>query len=144
MIEITYLREMEKVKVLPVEVQGVIRGVLEILDSEYGSNRDKYADDGGYVIVVESQISNIVNAISQGFVQEEFQIKMENLKKRKSEIELKLSEIESREVSIVITEADVRDLLSVFSGYVISRNIPECKRFIRDFEKEVGVYKSHD
>ncbi|ACD53679.1 hypothetical protein HYH38_04250 [Clostridium botulinum] len=139
MIEITYLREMEKVKVLQVEVQGVIRGVLEILDSEYGSNRDKYADDGGYVIVVESQISNIVNAISQGFVQEEFKIKMEDLKKRKADIEFKLSEMESREVSKVITEADVRALLSDFSGYVISRNIPECKKLIRDFVKEAII-----
>ncbi|WP_259595980.1 hypothetical protein [Clostridium botulinum] len=92
---------------------------------------------------VESQISNIVNAISQGFVQEEFKIKMEDLKKRKAEIEFKLSEIESREVSKVIAEVDVRDLLSDFSGYVISRNIPECKKFIRDFVKEVVVYKDH-
>lgn len=92
---------------------------------------------------VESQISNIFNAISQGFVQEEFKIKMEDLKKRKAEIEFKISEIESREVSKVITEADVRALLSDFSGYVISRNIPECKKFIRDFVKEVIVYKDH-
>lgn len=34
----------------------------------------------------KSQISNIINAISQGFVQEEFKIKMEELKKRKAEI----------------------------------------------------------
>ncbi|MBN1067594.1 hypothetical protein [Clostridium sp. ZS1] len=54
MIEITYLREMEKVQGLPVELQEVIKGILEILDSEYGSNRDKDADDGGYVIVAES------------------------------------------------------------------------------------------
>ena len=92
---------------------------------------------------IESQISNIVNAISQGFVQEEFKSKMEELKRRKTEIEFKLSEIESREVSKVITEADVRTLLSDFSGYVISRNIPECKKFIRDFVKEVVVYKDH-
>lgn len=43
----------------------------------------------------------------------------------------------------LITEADVRALLSDFSGYVISRNIPECKKFIRDFVKEVVVYKDH-
>lgn len=49
MIEITYLREMEKVQGLPVEVQEGIKDILEILDSEYGSNRDKYVDDGGYV-----------------------------------------------------------------------------------------------
>ena len=54
MIEITYLREMEKVQSLPIEVQEVIKGILEILDSEYGADRDKYADNGGYVVVVES------------------------------------------------------------------------------------------
>lgn len=43
----------------------------------------------------------------------------------------------------LITEADVRALLSDFSGYVISRNIPECKKFIRDFVKEVVVFKDH-
>ena len=92
---------------------------------------------------IENQINNIVSAISQGFVKEEFKERMEELKKRKAEIEFKLSEIESKEVSKVITEANVRALLSDFSGYVISRNIPECKKFIRDFVKEVVVYKDH-
>lgn len=54
MIEITYLREVEKVHALPIEVQEVIKGILEILDSEYGADRDKHADNGGYVVVVES------------------------------------------------------------------------------------------
>ena len=31
-----------------------IKGILEILDSEYGADRDKYSDNGGYVVVVES------------------------------------------------------------------------------------------
>lgn len=54
MIEITYLREMERAEALPAEVQEVIKGILEILDSEYGADRDKYANNGGYVIVAES------------------------------------------------------------------------------------------
>ena len=111
-------------------------------------NQEKIDDDKKDILLkeindVESQINNIVNAISQGFVQEEFKSKMEDLKKRKTEFEFKLSEIESREVSKVITEADVRTLLSDFSGYVMSINIPECKKFIRDFIKEVVVYKDH-
>ena len=32
-------------------------------------------------------------------------------------------------------------MLSGFRGYVISRNILECKKLIRDFVKEVVVYK---
>lgn len=54
MIEITYLKEMERVQVLPIEVQEVIKGILEILDSEYGADRDKYTYNGGYVIVAEN------------------------------------------------------------------------------------------
>ncbi|MGG7175890.1 hypothetical protein ACQPV1_21720 [Clostridium neonatale] len=54
MIEITYLREMERVQTLPIEVKEVIKGILEILDSEYGADRDKYEDNGDYVIVVEN------------------------------------------------------------------------------------------
>ncbi|WP_252220294.1 hypothetical protein, partial [Clostridium sp. CMCC3678] len=34
--------------------QDVIKEILEILDPEYGVDRDKYADDGGYVVVVEN------------------------------------------------------------------------------------------
>lgn len=37
----------------------------------------------------------------------------------------------------------MRGLLNNFSGYVITRNIPECKKFIQDFVKEVVVYKEH-
>lgn len=54
MIEITYLKEIEKVHALPIEVQEVIKGMLEILDTEYGADRDKYVDDGGYIIAAES------------------------------------------------------------------------------------------
>lgn len=54
MIEIAYLREIEKVQALPIEVQEVIKEILEILDTEYGGDRDKYVDDGGYIIAAES------------------------------------------------------------------------------------------
>ena len=32
---IIYLREMERVQAMPIEVQEAIKGILEILDSEY-------------------------------------------------------------------------------------------------------------
>lgn len=55
MIELAYLLDMNKVKSLPEEVQKVVKGILQVLDSGYGDNRDKYEDDGGYVVVVESE-----------------------------------------------------------------------------------------
>lgn len=53
MIEVSHLNEKERLKALPQEVQETIQGILQILDSEYGADRDKYEDDGGYVIVIE-------------------------------------------------------------------------------------------
>lgn len=55
MIEIAYEREKEILKALANEVQEAIQGILQILDNEYGYSRNKYEDDGGYVIVVEKK-----------------------------------------------------------------------------------------
>ncbi|MBK5241681.1 hypothetical protein [Clostridium sp.] len=55
MIEISYLKEKEILKGLPWEVQENIKGILQILDREYGENRNKYEDNGGYVLVIEKE-----------------------------------------------------------------------------------------
>ncbi|MGL4990825.1 MAG: hypothetical protein ACRC57_06620 [Sarcina sp.] len=51
--------------------------------------------------------------------------------------------MESTEITNKVTEEDVRNLLNNFSGYVTSRNIPECKKFIQDFVKKVIIHKRH-
>lgn len=51
MIEVSNLNEKERLTVLPQEVQETILGILRILDTEYGAERDKYKDDGGYVAI---------------------------------------------------------------------------------------------
>jgi hypothetical protein len=53
MIEIAYSREKGILKNMPQEVQETIEEILQILDSEYGANRNRYEDAGGYVVVVE-------------------------------------------------------------------------------------------
>ena len=55
MIELTQLKEINKADKLPKEVQENIKGILSILDEEYGDNRDQYKDNGGYVIIVEDE-----------------------------------------------------------------------------------------
>lgn len=55
MIKLAYSKEKNKLKTIPQEVQDTILGILQVLESEYGANRDIYEDDGGYVIVVEKK-----------------------------------------------------------------------------------------
>lgn len=58
-------------------------------------------------------------------------------------MEFQQAQIKSCEIEQKITEEDVIGLISNFSRYVITRNIPECKKFIQDFVKDVVVYKEH-
>lgn len=55
MIEIAYSKEKGVLRNLPQEVQETIEGILQILDTEYGAIRNKYEQDGGYVVVVEKK-----------------------------------------------------------------------------------------
>jgi hypothetical protein len=55
MIELATLTEKDKLLSMPQEVQEIIQGILQVLDSEYGADRNQYEDNGGYVIIVEKQ-----------------------------------------------------------------------------------------
>jgi len=55
MIEIAHLREKGSLINMQQEVKEVVEGILEILDTEYGAGRNKYEDDGGYVVVIERE-----------------------------------------------------------------------------------------
>lgn len=55
MIEVSHLNEKERLVALPQEVQETILCILQILDIEYGADRNKYKDDGGYVAILEKQ-----------------------------------------------------------------------------------------
>lgn len=55
MVEIAYEREKEIFKTMTQEVQEIIEEILQILDDEYGCSKNKYKDDGGYIIVIEKE-----------------------------------------------------------------------------------------
>lgn len=67
MIEIAYSREKVILKNMPQEVQETIEEILQILDSEYGANRNRYEDDGGYVVVVE-KIEDFKEIVSKVYI----------------------------------------------------------------------------
>ena len=59
---------------------------------------------------------------------------------------MKISElsIESNSVeSVDITEEQIRSMFGKFKDFILTRNLPECKKFISDYVKEVVVYRDH-
>ncbi len=67
MIEIAYSREKGILRNMPQEVQETIEEILQILDSEYGANRNRYEDAGGYVVVVE-KIEDFKEIIDKAYI----------------------------------------------------------------------------
>ena len=142
-IEEYVLSELERKIFNDKSIQYLVEGINNNLKNKNKVNDEKREILAKELKDIQAQIDNIVTAIASGFMQEEFKRKMDELKERKSELEFKQAQIKSNEIEERITEEDVRKLLNNFSGYVMTRNIPECKKFIQDFVKEVIVYKEH-
>jgi hypothetical protein len=48
-------KDSEKIKGLfPIEVISEVTNILKILDENYGSDREIYEDDGGYICIIEN------------------------------------------------------------------------------------------
>ena len=95
---------------------------------------------------VNKEISNILNAIMNGIVNNMIKEKLDELEQVKLNLDLKMSElkIENKEIDTVgITEDQIRVMFSQFSQFIKERNIPECKKFIGDYIKEVIIYKDY-
>ena len=95
---------------------------------------------------VERKIDKLIDAIAEGVSASSLNKKLEVLEGQKEEFEVKLKSLKvAHEVSKLplVSEEEVLQLINKVKGYVVDRNIPECKKFIRDFVKRVDVYQDH-
>lgn len=142
-IEEYVLSELERKIFNDKSIAYLVEGINKNLQKQNKIDDEKKLVIENELKEIDAQINNIVTAIASGFMQEEFKVKMDELKEKKTDLQFKLAQLKTDDITHIVTEADVRALLNSFSGYVISRNIPECKKFIQDFVKEVVVYKEH-
>ena len=93
---------------------------------------------------VNKEIENILNAIMNGIVNSMLKDKLDELEQVKLNLELKINELSierNSEESVNITEDQIRSMFGQFKDFVLTRNLPECKKFISDYVKEVIVYR---
>jgi len=68
---------------------------------------------------------------------------MDDLKDRKTKLEITIKQQENRSNVPKIKEEHVKDLFLMFRGFVKERNMLECKKFIYYSVEKVIVYKDH-
>ena len=93
---------------------------------------------------VNKEIENTLNAIMNGIVNSMLKEKLDELEQVKLNLELQIKELSiecNSSESINITEDQIRSMFRRFKDFVLTRNLPECKKFISDYVKEVVVYR---
>ena len=95
---------------------------------------------------VNKEIENTLNAIMNGIVNSMLKEKLDELEQVKLNLELQIKELSiecNSSESINITEDQIRSMFRRFKDFVLTRNLPEYKKFISDYVKEVVVYRDH-
>ncbi|HBG4973252.1 TPA: recombinase family protein [Clostridioides difficile] len=140
------LQELEK-NILNDEAIPVLSKALnEKMNDKNESNEELLKSLEQKLDKVNKDISNILNAIMNGIVNNVLKDKLDELEQVKLNLDLKMNElkIENKVVDgVCVTEEQIRSMFSKFKEFVLERNIPECKKFIGDYIKEVIVYKDH-
>lgn len=142
-IEEYVLTELERHIFNDKSIPVIAEKVNKCIVNRVSENKDERIRIEKQLKEVNTHITNIVNAITSGFIQEEFKERMENLRLEKIKLGQKLVDININENIPEVTEENIKQLCSKFKEFVINRNIPECKKFIQDFVKEVIVFKDH-
>ena len=91
---------------------------------------------------LQNRRQNIINAIADGLMQDDFKEVLAQLKNDEKILLEHQQELTIRNPDAAFTEDDLRSMISEFSGYVLNRDIPECKKFIAQFVKQVTVYNT--
>ena len=142
-IEDFVLTELESHLVNDQTASSIKASVNEYMDKLNGVNREKLDHVESELCKVQGQIENIMSAIMQGFIQEEFKLKLEELKQEKTGLELEKAKYTEKVEKPDVTEEDIREKLKHLKDYVKTRNLPECRKLIKDFVREVIVYEDH-
>lgn len=95
---------------------------------------------------LEQQVNKIVDAISEGISVVTFKAKLERLEHERSKVIAKIESLKLAQYKMhldEVTEEEVKILITQVKQFVIARDIPECKRFIKDYINRIDIYTDH-
>ena len=127
-------------------VPSLVKQINEKVDEQLKRDEQDLAIYTNRLDDINKQISKITNAILQGIDASVFTDKMNELQADKLELEGLINKVKSTQVGgklRYITEPEAIKIIDKVQEAVLTRNIPECKKFIRDFVKRVDVYNDH-
>jgi len=142
-IEDYVLTELENFLVNDEVASSIVENVNKYVDQENNVYKEKLSYIKKEVTTIDGQIGNIIKAVMDGFSSEELKTKLDELKKEKGRLEIEKIKYSKEVTAPEIDVKTVREKLNHLREYVKTRNLPECRKLIKDFVKEVIVYEDH-
>ena len=140
------LTELEKHVLNDDAIPALSKELNKKLQDKNNSNEEMLDSLRNKLTKVNKEIENILNAIMNGIVNSMLKEKLDELEQVKLNLDLKINELSIERTygeEVLITEEQIRNMFGRFKEFVLTRNLPECKKFIGDYVKEVLVYKDH-
>ena len=146
LIEDFVLDQLERVVLNERIVLEMVKALNEKISDTKKSSKAEIKEVEKKLRKVGEQIDKIVEIIMEGVSVGSFKDKLTKLENEKEELQsrhARLNEINTNEQIKEVTEQEVMELIKKVKEYVLTRNLPQCKKFIRDYVKQVKVYESH-
>ena len=140
------LNELEKHVLNDSAIPVLAKEINKKLKLKTNNNEEQLKNIEDKLEKTNKEIQNILNAIMSGIVNNMLKDKLDELEQIKTNLEIRLVELKmenSNSEAINITEEQIKDMFSKFREYVLTRNLPECKKFISQYIKEVIIYKDY-
>lgn len=136
------LAQLEKYIFDEKNISSILKGIEEQLIDQNAYVVEEIKTINRILSKLKERRKNITNAIANGLMEVDFEDILTQIRKDEELLTERLSELTVRNPEMHITEDDLKDMIAEFSGYVRTRNIPECKKFIDQFVKQVTVYEN--
>ena len=140
------LNELEKHVLNDSAIPVLAKEINKKLKLKTNNNEEQLKNIEDKLEKTNKEIQNILNAIMSGIVNNMLKDKLDELEQIKTNLEIRLIELKlenSNSDVINITEEQIKSMFSKFREYILTRNLPECKKFISQYIKEVIVYKDY-
>ena len=146
LLEEFILKELEEKVLSDEKIPYIAKELNSKLQSNKVENEQLFDNISLKLDKTNKEIENILNAIMSGIINDTLKNKLSELENIKLNLEIEMKEIErssENDGKVNITEEQIKIMFSKFREFVLDRNIPECKKFISQYVKEVLVYRDH-
>ncbi|EMU52826.1 recombinase family protein [Clostridium butyricum] len=127
---------------------GAISYIVKQLNEHHNKQHSSLQDDLKHcelqISKTDNEINNIMKLVMQGFSNPTLINTLTELEQKKETLKIKLLELQQKQkISNLITEEDIKKILSVYKQYIHDRNYVEIKNFISQYVKEVIISEDY-